>query len=124
MKNRNEKILSQSIQYIKSVGPKRAESFRKIGIKTIRDILFYFPSRHLDRTTTLTAAKAYGHILNGYDGELTILAKVEDVEKRRFGKREVLKVQFRDQTGFFECIWFQGVKYFASVFHEDDTFAI
>jgi len=124
MKNRNEKILSQSIQYIKSVGPKRAESFRKIGIETIRDILFYFPSRHLDRTTTLTAAKAYGHILSGYDGELTIIAKVEDVEKRRFGKREILKVQFRDQTGFFECTWFQGVKYFASVFHEDDTFAI
>ncbi len=124
MKTSNEKILSQSVQYIKSVGPKRAETFREIGIETIRDILFYFPSRHLDRTTTLTATKAYEHLLNGYDGELTIIAKVEDVEKRRFGKREILKVQFRDQTGFFECTWFQAVKYFASVFHEGDTFAI
>ena len=92
MNNSNENILSRSVQYIKSVGPRRAESFRKIGIETIRDILFYFPSRHLDRTTTLSAAKAYGYVMNGYDGELTIIAKVEDVEKRRFGKREIFKV--------------------------------
>ncbi len=124
MNNANENILSRSIQYIKSVGPKRAESFKKIGIGTIRDILFYFPSRHLDRTTTLSSAKAYGYVLNGYDGEVTVIAKVEDVEKRRFGKREILKVQFRDATGFFECVWFQGIKYFLNVFHEGDTFAV
>lgn len=124
MNSSSEKILDRSIQYLKSVGPKRAESFRKIGINTVRDILFYFPTRHLDRTTTLTAAKAYGYVLNGYDGELTIIADVEDVEKRKFGKREILKVQFRDRTGFFECAWFQGVKYFSGVFHTGETFAI
>ena len=124
MNNSNENILSRSVQYIKSVGPRRAESFQKIGIETIRDILFYFPSRHLDRSTTLSAAKAYGYVINGYEGELTIIAKVEDVEKRRFGKREIFKVQFRDSTGFFECVWYQGVKYFLNVFHEGDTFAV
>ena len=124
MNNTNENILYRSVQYIKSVGPRRAESFRKIGIETIRDILFYFPSRHLDRSTTLSAAKAYGYVINGYDGELTIIAKVEDVEKRRFGKREIFKVQFRDPTGFFECVWYQGIKYFLNVFHEGDTFAV
>ena len=124
MKNANEKILSQSVQFIKSVGPKRAESFKKIGIETVRDLLYYFPTRHLDRSTILTTSKAYGYLMNGYDGELTIIAKVEDVEKRRFGKREILKVQFRDSTGFFECAWFQGVKYFLNVFTEGNTFAI
>ena len=124
MNSKNEKILSQSVQYIKSVGPKRAEAFKKIGIKTVKDLLFYFPSRHLDRTTVLNAAKAYGYLMNGYDGELTVIAKVVDKEKRRFGKKELLKVQFRDSTGFFECIWFRGTKYFYSVFNENDIFAI
>ncbi|MFZ2324121.1 MAG: ATP-dependent DNA helicase RecG [Ignavibacteriaceae bacterium] len=119
-----ENILESSVQYIKSVGPKRAESFAAIGINTIRDLLFYFPSRHLDRTTVLTAAKAYGYAINGYDGEATIVAKVADKEKRNLGRKEILKVQFRDATGFFECVWFQGVKYFYSVFNEDDYFAI
>jgi ATP-dependent DNA helicase RecG len=124
MNSENEKILTQSVQYIKSVGPKRAEAFNKIGIKTVRDLLYYFPSRHLDRTTVLNAAKAYGYVMNGYDGEVTVIAKVVDKEKRRFGKKELLKVQFRDSSGFFECIWFHGTKYFYSVFNENDIFAI
>jgi ATP-dependent DNA helicase RecG len=124
MKSVSKNTLDESVQYLKSVGPKRAESFAMIGIKTIRDLLFYFPSRHLDRTTVLSAAKAYGYMMNGYDGELTVIGKVFDKEKKRFGKKEILKVQFRDETGFFECVWFRGTKYFYSVFNEGDTFAI
>ena len=124
MNSTKEKVLEQSVQYLKSVGPKRAESFNNIGIKTIRDLLFYFPSRHLDRTTVLTAAKAYGYVVNGYDGEVTVIAKVVDKEKRYFGKKEILKVQFHDSSGFFECVWFQGIKYFYSAFNEGDIFAV
>jgi ATP-dependent DNA helicase RecG len=124
MKSDSKNLLDQPVQYLKTVGPKRAESFSKIGIKTLRDLLYYFPSRHLDRTTLLTAAKAYGYLMNGYDGELTIIGKVFEKEKKRFGKREILKVQFRDETGFFECVWFRGTKYFYSVFNEGDVFAV
>jgi len=124
MKSVSKNTLDDSVQYLKSVGPKRAESFSKIGIRTIRDLLFYFPSRHLDRTTVLNAAKAYGYLMNGYEGELTVIGKVFEKEKKRFGKREVLKVQFRDETGFFECVWFHAIKYFYSVFNEGDVFAI
>jgi ATP-dependent DNA helicase RecG len=124
MKFVSKNTLDESVQYLKSVGPKRAESFSQIGIKTIRDLLYYFPSRHLDRTTVLTAAKAYGYMINGYDGELTVIGKVFEKEKKRFGKKEILKVQFRDETGFFECVWFRGTKYFYSVFNEGDVFAI
>ncbi|MDO8550601.1 MAG: DEAD/DEAH box helicase, partial [Ignavibacteria bacterium] len=119
-----EDILNSSVQYIKSVGPKRAEAFRKIGISTIRDLLFYFPTRHIDRTNILTASKAYGYVLNGYDGELTVIGKVVDKEKRGFRQREIFKVQFRDASGFFECVWFQGVKFFLNVFNEGDIFAV
>ncbi len=124
MISEKENILDKSVQFIKSVGPRRAESFKKIGINTIHDLLFYFPSRHLDRTTTLNAAKAYGYLMNGYDGELTVIAEVVEKEKVRLGKKELLKVQFRDETGFFECVWFQAVKYFYTVFNEGSIFAV
>ncbi|BDQ03313.1 ATP-dependent DNA helicase RecG [Ignavibacterium sp.] len=117
-------ILESSVQYIKSVGPKRAESFARIGIQTIRDLLFYFPSRHLDRSTVLTAAKAYSYILNGYEGEITVLGKVIEREKIRVRNKEILKVQMKDNTGFFECVWFQGAKYFYDVFKEGEFFAV
>ena len=119
-----EDILNGSVQYIKAVGPKRAEGFNKVGIKTIRDLLFYFPSRHLDRTNILSASRAYGYVLNGYDGEITIIGTVTKKDHRRFGKREILKVHFRDPSGFFECVWFQGSKYFINVFNEGDIFAV
>ena len=45
----NESQLNNSIKYVKSVGPKRAEIFKKIDIETIRDLLFYFPT---DRKST------------------------------------------------------------------------
>ncbi|MCU0415167.1 MAG: ATP-dependent DNA helicase RecG, partial [Ignavibacteriaceae bacterium] len=124
MKSVSKNTLDESVQYLKSVGPKRAESFSQIGLKSIRDLLYYFPSRHLDRTTVLSAAKAYGYLMNGYDGELTVIGKVFEKEKKRFGKKEILKVQFRDETGFFEGVWFRGTKYFYSVFNEGDVFAI
>lgn len=124
MNNSDSKILLQSVKYLKSVGPKRAESFSKIGINTIKDILFYFPTRYLDRTTILNAAKVYGYVINGYEGEVTIIGKVVDKEKLRYGKKEILKVHMRDSTGFFECVWFQGVKYFNNLFNPEEYYAI
>jgi ATP-dependent DNA helicase RecG len=119
-----EEILKKSVQFLKSIGPKRSESFSKMGIVTVRDLLFYFPSKHLDRTTILTAIKAYGHLINGYEGELTIIGKVYEIEKIRFRQKQILKVHFRDNSGFFECVWFQGMNYFADLFHEGEIFAL
>ncbi len=124
MNSEKEKILKQSVQFIKSVGPKRAEAFGKIGINTIRDLLFYFPSRHLDRTTTLNVSKAYGFLIDGFNGEITIVGKVVEKEKLNFGRKELLKVQMRDSTGFFECVWFQGIKYFSNIFNIGEIFAV
>jgi len=117
-------ILDSSVKFIKSVGPKRAIAFEKAGIITIKDLLFYFPTRHLDRTTLLTVAQAYQYALNGYNGEITVIGKVISKEIIRTRKREILKVFFKDKTGFFECIWFSGIKYFYQVFNENDLFAI
>jgi ATP-dependent DNA helicase RecG len=38
-----------SIQYIKGVGPKRAELLKKLGLETVDDMLFYFPKKWEDR---------------------------------------------------------------------------
>ncbi len=124
MKTEEKYILNNSVQYIKSVGPKRAASFAKIGLHTIRDLLFYFPTKHLDRTNLLTSTQAYQHIINGYDGEVTVIGKVIDKEKLRFNRRELFKVQMKDSGGFFECVWFQGIKYFQLLFERGETFAV
>lgn len=115
---------SISVQYLKSVGPKRAESFAKIGIKTIRDLLYYFPYKHLDRTTILSSSKIIQHVINGYTGEVTIIGEVIDKELVRYGKKQIFKVTFRDKFGFYECVWFQGIKYFKDLFNTGEFYAI
>ncbi len=116
--------LLKSIQYIKTIGPKRAESFAKIGIHTIKDLLYYFPSRYLDRTNTLKSIEVLKYVINGYDGEITIIGKVVDTELIHVNKKEIFKAKLKDSTGFFECIWFQGTKYFKDIFKEGDYFAV
>jgi ATP-dependent DNA helicase RecG len=116
--------LDKSVQYLKSIGQRRAESFSKIGINTVNDLLFYFPSKYLDRTNILNSVKVYDFILGGYTGEVTIIGEVYDKEVKRFGKKTILSIIFKDSTGFFEATWFQAVSYFKDMFKEGETYAI
>lgn len=120
----SEKSLQTSIQYLKSVGPKRAESFSKIGIRTVRDLLFYFPTKYLDRSSILSSIKVIQLVINGYDGEVTIIGQVIDKETIRYGKKEILKVKMKDSSGIFDCVWFQGVKFFKNHFNKNDFYAV
>ncbi|MFZ2357368.1 MAG: hypothetical protein WAW67_06090, partial [Candidatus Omnitrophota bacterium] len=45
-----DKTLDAPVQYLKGIGPKRAKEFKKIGIESIDDFLYYFPRRYEDRT--------------------------------------------------------------------------
>ena len=44
-------LLSTSIEYLKGVGPKRAELLKKeLEIFTFRDLLFHFPFKYIDKS--------------------------------------------------------------------------
>ena len=118
------KSISDSIQFLSGVGPKRAESFRTIGINNIENLLFYFPSKYLDRRKILNAAKVLQHVIGGYDGEITIVATVSSTESINYRHKQIFKVRFEDKSGSFECVWFKGIKYFKTYFKENEYFAI
>ena len=87
--------LNSSVQYLKSIGPKKAELFSKIEINTVHDLLYFFPSRYLDRTTILDSSKVSKFLVSGYKNEITIIGKVVETEEIRYGKRSIFKVSFR-----------------------------
>ena len=49
MAREGENPLNQSVQYLKGVGPARAEALKAVGVKTVSDLLYYVPRRYLDR---------------------------------------------------------------------------
>jgi ATP-dependent DNA helicase RecG len=44
-------FLSESIQYLKGIGPHRFDVLSDAGICTMRDLLHYYPRRYLDLTS-------------------------------------------------------------------------
>ena len=99
--------LQTPIDYLKGVGPSRAEVLRKeLGISTYQDLINLFPNRYIDRTrfykiAQLQPSKAYVQIVGQITG-------FKELGQKR-GKR--LVATFRDETGFIELVWFRGHKW-------------
>ncbi len=49
--------LDDSVMYLKGVGPKRAELFKKLGIETVRDLLYHLPRHYFDFTAPVSIAE-------------------------------------------------------------------
>lgn len=100
-------FLDTGIEFLKGVGPQRADTLRKeLGIFTFRDLLFHFPFRYVDRTRFQSISDL--HVegeqvqLRGYLRRLEVLGD---------GRARRLVGTFRDATGSIELIWFQGINW-------------
>ena len=48
---------STPITELKGVGEKRASLYKKIGIETVRDLIFHFPRRYIDYSAPIPASE-------------------------------------------------------------------
>jgi ATP-dependent DNA helicase RecG len=98
-------ILSNPIEYLKGVGPLRAELLQKeLGIFCFQDLLEHFPYRHVDRTKVnlvreIDASTEYIQVA----GRVTSVELLGDKRSRR------LVAELRDTSGTLELVWFQGI---------------
>ena len=103
----NANILQTPIDYLKGVGPNRADLLRKeLGIHTYQDLVNFFPNRYLDKTRFYKINE-----LQRNSAEVQVVGKIthiRSVEQKR-GKR--LVADFVDDTGKMELVWFRGQKW-------------
>ncbi len=94
------KGLETPVTYVKGVGPVIAKKFEKLGVKTVRDLLYYFPHRHLD----YSRLKKIAELKEGEDQ--TIIANVWQASEARPGGRKSTEAIVGDETGNLRVLWF------------------
>jgi len=93
--------LDSPVTALQGVGPQQAKRLAKLGIYTIRDMLYLFPRRYDD----YSQLKPINRI--EYDEEVTIIAQVWDAGARETrGGGSLFKATLSDGTGFIEATWF------------------
>src|SRR5687768_5230282 len=101
----SENILAHPIEYLKGVGPQRADLLKKeLGIFTFNDLLHHFPYRHIDKTKVLkigelNAATEFAQVRG--------VLLYSDILGEKSAKR--LIAYLKDDTGTIELTWFKGL---------------
>lgn len=94
--------LESNIELLTGVKTKITSKLKKVGINTIKDLLYYFPFRYED----------FSHIYNISELELnqnvTISAKVKFLKIHRSWQRKIIIVEaiLEDKTGQIKAVWF------------------
>ena len=111
-------ILLQPVEYLKGVGPLRADLLKKeLGIFTYADLLFLFPYRHIDKTSItkiadLTTASEYAQV----QGKLWYF------ETTGGGSAKRLTAYLKEDTGVIELTWFKGMNWVEKMLKQDETY--
>ena len=103
---KERRVVAQSIDApittVKGISSNLATRFNKLGIKTVRDLLYFFPHRHLD----YSQRKFISQLVEGE--EQTILANVWQAYETRLGNRRSTEAVVGDETGNVRVVWFNN----------------
>ena len=112
--------LQTPIDYLKGVGPNRANLLRsELGIHTYQDLINLFPNRYIDRTRYYKINELQRHT-----AEVQLIGKItglREVAQKR-GKR--LVADFSDDSGHMELVWFRGQKWIRESLKIDEPYVI
>ena len=111
--------MPKDIRYLKGVGEKRAELFAKKGIKTVEDLLYYFPRSHEDRTEKKDIADCV-------EGEtvcvsITVFSPVRETRVRRNMLISTMIVS--DESGVLNMVWYNN-RYVKNQFKTGDKYVL
>ncbi|MBA2422464.1 MAG: ATP-dependent DNA helicase RecG [Chitinophagales bacterium] len=100
-------LLSSPIEYLKTVGPQRADLLKKeLNIFTFGDLLHHFPFRYVDRTSFYKIGQ-----ITQQTPHVQIVGQV--MEKNIIGERQSKRLiaYLKDDTGEIELVWFRALRW-------------
>ncbi len=88
------------ITSVKGIGPSMAPRFAKLGVRTIRDMLYFFPRRHMDYSHQRRVSELDVGL------EQTLAATVWEARQVNLGGRLGTEAIVGDETGNVRAVWF------------------
>jgi ATP-dependent DNA helicase RecG len=114
----SQNLSDLSIQYVKGVGPSKAKLLANLGVFTVEDLLYLFPSRYEDRSQLMPMAMVK------VGEKQTIAGHILKVGKRNFYSRtKAFEIVVGDKSGQITCVWFNQ-PYLDKYFKEDQEIVL
>ncbi|KPI48085.1 ATP-dependent DNA helicase RecG [Clostridioides difficile] len=110
--------LYKDVQYVKGIGPKKADKLNKLGIFTLKDLLYYFPRQFEDRNNLKKIAQLED------DEKVTIKAVISSINT--FSPKEgmtLTKIDVKDETGSAKLVFFNK-SYIKNTFRPGDSILV
>jgi ATP-dependent DNA helicase RecG len=102
-------FLNSPIEYLKSVGPQKAEILKKeLHIFKYGDLLTFYPFRYVDRTKFYKVKD-----INADLSFVQLRGKIVHTKMVGIKRAQRFVATFADDTGTLELVWFQGAKWIA-----------
>ena len=103
-------ILETPIDYLKGVGPTRADLLKKeLHIFTYGDLLHHYPFRYIDKSIVYKIAD-----LTADMPFIQLKGQIIKFEEKGQKNSKRLIAQFKDETGILELLWFKGTRWIKS----------
>ncbi len=110
--------LDRPVQFLKGVGPKRADAFVRLGVTTARDLLYHVPRRYDDASTVEPIVR----LEVGMDASAIGRVRSKGVIPTRRGLR-IFQAVLEDDTGMITVAW-PGQPWLDRKLREGDTLLV
>jgi len=94
--------LSTPVQYVKGVGPARAQTFSQLGVQTVGDLLEYYPRDWVFAPTPVKIGKLQPN------ETVSIIGLVESTDYQSYRRTPLFEAMVSDDTGTCRIVWFHG----------------
>jgi len=113
-------LLENKIEFLKGVGPKRAELLNKeLDIYTFGDLLFHIPFRYIDKSQV--------HKISDVKSDQVYYQLIGQVtQMQSHGKQRITRISanFIDDSGSIELVWFKGLKWIHTRFEPGKKYVL
>ncbi len=100
-------ITTRDIKFLPGVGEQRATLLsRELNIRSLYDLLYYFPYKYIDRSRVFKVSELGGHLQH-----VQLLGEIRSFEEMGEGASRRLVAHFTDGTAFVDLVWFRGIKF-------------